>query len=188
MWTHTQRRPGNHIDNLLAIISLGRDGATRACARGLAYPGRTPRYARARARPARSDLEPRSVGRTRQTRKWADTQTTSCRMRSQNLEMLHDAERPAVALKEQVQEEATRRISKGLEYVVVVRHIWTIGDYMVTGQATRANCSTCSLLARVWRPRAARLAARSRRLGAADRDAQDHRSRPGRSLSHRHPP
>jgi hypothetical protein len=36
-------------------------------------------------------------------------------MRSQNLEMLHDAERPAVALKEQVQEEASRRVSKRLK-------------------------------------------------------------------------
>ena len=52
----------------------------------------------------------------------------------QNLQMLHDAEtchfqtglqvfqRAAVALKEQVQEEATRRVGKRLEYVVVVRH------------------------------------------------------------------
>ena len=47
--------------------------------------------------------------------------------------MLHDAkachlqpglqflQRPTVTLKEQVQEEATRRVSKGLEYVIVVR-------------------------------------------------------------------
>ena len=97
-----------------SAILPGGGAPLRARARE-AYPGRTPRYARARARPARSDLEPRSVGRTRQTRKWADTQTTSCRMRSQNLEMLHDAERPAVALKEQVQEEATRRVSKRLK-------------------------------------------------------------------------
>ena len=53
--------------------------------------------------------------------------------------MLHDAEarhfqpglqffqRAAVTLKKQVQEEATRRVSKRLEYVVVVRHRSTIG-------------------------------------------------------------
>ena len=63
----------------------------------------------------------------------------------QDLEMLHDAkaghrqprlqvlQRPAVALKEQVQEEATRWVSKSPEYVIVV-HIQTIGDYMVTCQ------------------------------------------------------
>ena len=67
----------------------------------------------------------------------------------QNLQMLHDAEtchfqpgfqvfqRAAVALKKQVQEEATRRVGKRLEYVVVVRHGRTIGDYMVTCQVFR---------------------------------------------------
>ena len=63
----------------------------------------------------------------------------------QNLEMLHDAkashrqprlqvlQRPAVALKEQVQEEATRWVGKSPEYVIVV-HIQTIGDRVVTCQ------------------------------------------------------
>ena len=46
-------------------------------------------------------------------------------------------QRAAVALKEQVQEEATRRVSKRLEYLVVVRHHSTIGDHMVTS-STRA--------------------------------------------------
>ena len=63
----------------------------------------------------------------------------------QNLEMLHDAkarssppelqvlQRPAVALKEQVQEEATRWVGKSPEYVIVV-HIQAIGDRVVTCQ------------------------------------------------------
>ena len=67
--------------------------------------------------------------------------------------MLHDAEachfepelqllqRAAVTLKKQVQEEATRRVSKRLEYVVVVRHRQTIGDYMVTCQASAGDVS-----------------------------------------------
>jgi len=50
----------------------------------------------------------------------------------QNLEVLHDAkashrqpglqvlQRPTVALKEEIQEEATRWVSKGPEYVIVV--------------------------------------------------------------------
>ncbi len=58
----------------------------------------------------------------------------------QNLQMLHDAEtrhlepglqflqRAAVALKKQVQEEASCRIGKCLEYVIVICHGGTIGD------------------------------------------------------------
>jgi PAS domain S-box-containing protein len=68
----------------------------------------------------------------------------------QNLEMLHYTkarhgqpglqvfQRAAVALKEQVQEDATRSVSKCLEYLVVVRHHSTIGDHMVTCQVAPA--------------------------------------------------
>src|SRR5262245_34503065 len=74
----------------------------------------------------------------------------------QNLEVLHHTkarhgqpglqvlQRAAVALKEQIQEDATRSVSKCLEYLVVVRHLGTIGDHMVTCQVGACrNFASC---------------------------------------------